>query len=157
MKKTNNFWDRALESQRQWYAGKIAANKEYFEEGNRFYEKENKRMAKSGKGSGLTKELKCSDELQELIGVKKVARGQMMKLVWKYIKKKGLQGDKEKGEDGRVIKLDKRLEPVMQQNRKLKKLIKEKRSVEMRGKKIKIPIGHVYMTELASGLNDNIS
>ena len=48
------------------------------------------------KGSGIMKELKCSDELRELTGEKKISRGQMMKAVWKYIKRKGLQDKKDK-------------------------------------------------------------
>ena len=42
------------------------------------------------------KEMKCSDELQALIKTKKVSRGQMMKKVWAYIKKNGLQDKKDK-------------------------------------------------------------
>lgn len=105
------------------------------------------------KGSALSKELRCSDELRELVKEKKISRGQMMKSVWDYIKRKKLKSE----DDGRIIKLDDRLEAVVSNSSKMKKLIKDKRTIEMRGKKIKIPKGHLFMTELAGALSKNLS
>lgn len=47
-------------------------------------------------GKGLMKEMKASEELQAIVKEKKISRGQMMKAVWKYIKKHGLQDKKDK-------------------------------------------------------------
>lgn len=108
------------------------------------------------KGSALSKELKCSEELQAITKTKKkISSGNMMKVIWKYIKRKGLQGPD--GSDGRVIKLDDRLEAVVCKSSKLRKAIKEKRKITMRGKTIKIPKGCIFMTELAGGLSKNLS
>jgi chromatin remodeling complex protein RSC6 len=46
--------------------------------------------------SALQKEMRCSDELRELVKEKKISRGQMMKAVWKYIRKHKLQNPKNK-------------------------------------------------------------
>src|SRR6202044_1313900 len=46
------------------------------------------------KGSALSKEMKCSEELQAIVKEKTISRGQMMKAVWKYIKRHNLQGAK---------------------------------------------------------------
>ena len=107
------------------------------------------------KGSALSKELKCSDELIAVVKEKKISRGAMMKVIWKYIKRKGLQGPD--GSDGRVIKLDDRLEAVVCKSSKLKKAIKEKRKITMRGNTIKIPKGCIFFTELGGGLSKNLS
>jgi chromatin remodeling complex protein RSC6 len=107
------------------------------------------------KGSALSKEMKCSDELQALVKAKKISRGDMMKQVWKYIKKHDLKGVD--GGDGRIIKLDDKLEAVVTKSSALKKAIKEKRKVTMRGNTIKIPKGCIFMTELAGGLSKNLS
>lgn len=107
------------------------------------------------KGSALSKELKCSEELQAITKTKKISRGKMMKVIWKFIKRKGLQGPD--GADGRVIKLDDRLMAVVCKSSKLKKAIKEKRKITMRGNTIKIPKGCIFMTELAGGLSKNLS
>lgn len=66
-------------------------------------------------GKGLMKEMKCSEELQAITGEKKISRGQMMKAVWKYIKKHGLQGAKnDKGKkDNRWIDPDEKLGAVI--------------------------------------------
>ena len=48
------------------------------------------------KGSGITKEMKASEELQAIVKEKKISRGQMMKAIWKYIKKHDLQDKKDK-------------------------------------------------------------
>jgi chromatin remodeling complex protein RSC6 len=61
------------------------------------------------KGSGITKEMKCSDELREIVKEKKISRGQMMKAIWKYIKRHGLQDKKDK----RVINPDEKLAAVI--------------------------------------------
>jgi chromatin remodeling complex protein RSC6 len=106
-------------------------------------------------GSALKKEMRCSEELQAITKTKKISRGEMMKVLWKYIKRKDLQGPN--GGDGRIIQLDDRLEAVVSKSSKLKKAIKEKRSIEMRGNKIKIPKGCIFMTELAGGLSKNLS
>lgn len=73
------------------------------------------RRIKMAKGSGITKEMKCSDELQEIVKEKKISRGQMMKAVWKYIKKHDLQGAKnDKGKkDNRWIAPDEKLGAVI--------------------------------------------
>lgn len=105
------------------------------------------------KGSGITKEMRCSDELREIVKEKKISRGQMMKAVWKYIGKKDLKSE----DDGRIIKLDDKLEAVVNKHSKLKKLIKDKRKIETRGKTLKIPKGHIFMTELAGALSKNLS
>jgi chromatin remodeling complex protein RSC6 len=99
--------------------------------------------------------MKCSDELQEVVKSKKISRGEMMKVVWKYIKKHDLKGVD--GGDGRIIKLDDKLEAVVSKSSKLKKAIKEKRKIEMRGNTIRIPKGCIFMTELAGGLSKNLS
>jgi len=67
------------------------------------------------RGAALTKEMRCSDELRALIKEKKVSRGQMMKAVWKYIRKHGLQGAKnDKGKkDNRWIDPDEKLGAVI--------------------------------------------
>lgn len=61
------------------------------------------------KGSGLNKPLKISDELQEFLKVKKESRGGIMKGIWKYIKRKGLQDE----DDKRVINPDKKLSTIL--------------------------------------------
>ena len=48
------------------------------------------------KGSALSKEMKCSEELQAIVKEKTISRGQMMKAVWKYIRKHDLQDKKDK-------------------------------------------------------------
>ena len=58
------------------------------------------------KGSGLMKEYKISEDLAEFLGVKKISRGQMMKKVWKFIKKHGLN-------EGRTINPDKKLAKII--------------------------------------------
>jgi chromatin remodeling complex protein RSC6 len=53
--------------------------------------------------------------LQAIVKEKKISRGQMMKSVWKYIKKHGLQGAKnDKGKkDNRWIAPDEKLGAVL--------------------------------------------
>lgn len=105
------------------------------------------------KGSALTKEMKASEELQAIVKEKKISRGQMMKSVWSYVDRKKLKSE----DDGRIIKLDDRLEAVVCNSSKMKKLIKDKRTIEMRGKTIKIPKGCIFFTELAGALSKNVS
>merc|ERR1712184_207347 len=42
--------------------------------------------APSGKGSGLTKPMKVSADLAEIIGMKEASRAQCIKMLWKYLK-----------------------------------------------------------------------
>jgi DNA topoisomerase I len=66
-------------------------------------------------GKGLMKEMKCSEELAAVIKADKISRGQMMKRVWVYIKKHGLQGAKDdKGKmSNRWIAPDEKLGAVL--------------------------------------------
>lgn len=61
------------------------------------------------KGSGLMKEMRCSDELRAIVKEKKISRGQMMKSIWVYIKKHKLQDKKDK----RTINPDEKLAAVL--------------------------------------------
>lgn len=61
------------------------------------------------KGSAFSKPLKISDEMQDFLGVKKESRGGIMKGIWKYIKRKGLQDKKDK----RIINPDKKLSKIL--------------------------------------------
>ena len=45
----------------------------------------------SGKGSGLTKPMKLSPELAEVVGKKEASRAECTKGLWAYIKKHDLQ------------------------------------------------------------------
>lgn len=49
-------------------------------------------------GKGFNKELTCSAELREFTGEKKISRGQLMKAIWKHIKKHDLQNPENKRE-----------------------------------------------------------
>lgn len=60
-------------------------------------------------GKGFNKEMTCSAELREFTGEKKIARGQLMKVIWKYVKKHDLQNPKNK----REILPDKKLGAVL--------------------------------------------
>lgn len=66
------------------------------------------KKSKGGKGSGLMKEMQCSEELQAVIKKEKVSRGKCSKYLWEYIKRKGLQSKK----SGRIIEPDKKLAAV---------------------------------------------
>jgi DNA topoisomerase-1 len=68
---------------------------------------------KSKRGAGLMKEMKASKELQAIVKEKKISRGQMMKAVWKYIRKHNLQSKKDK----RIIKPDEKLGVVIGEER----------------------------------------
>lgn len=99
------------------------------------------------KGSALKKEMKCSEELQAVVKEKKISRGQMMKSLWKYIKKHGLQSK----DDKRIIICDEKLKPLF------KKVIAKKRKFKMRGKTIRVPAGQIYMTEMGKPLSKHLS
>jgi chromatin remodeling complex protein RSC6 len=98
-----------------------------------------KRKANPAFLKAIRKELKCSPELREFIGEKKISRTELTKKIWKHIKKKKLQVEG----NGRVVRVDSKLAPLIS-----KRLVAKKRKIEMRGKEIKIPAGHVFMTEL---------
>jgi chromatin remodeling complex protein RSC6 len=99
------------------------------------------------KGSALKKEMKCSDELQAVVKEKKISRGQLMKSIWKYIKKHDLQNK----ESGRIVDCDDKLSALFA------KTIKHKREIKMRGKKIKVPAGSIFMTEIGGALQKHLS
>ena len=99
------------------------------------------------KGSALKKEMHCSDELKDVIGKKKVARGQMMKDLWHYIKKHKLQVEDNK----RCVECDDKLTALFS------KVISKKRKFKMRGKTIRVPKGQIFMTEMGGALSKHLS
>jgi chromatin remodeling complex protein RSC6 len=105
---------------------------------------------KKRKGNpAFMKELKCSSELREFLkGVKKISRPQLMKKFWEHAKKHKLQLEDNK----RVVQIEgTKLEPLF--NSKLLK----KHEVKMRGKKIKIPSGCVFIFEIAKEMSKHLS
>lgn len=62
----------------------------------------------TGKGSGITKPMTVSSSLEAVVGEGPLSRGAVMKAIWVYIKKKGLQGKENK----RTINPDKALAKV---------------------------------------------
>ena len=52
--------------------------------------------APSGKGSGLTKPMKVSDDLAAVVGMKEASRAQCIKMLWKYLKDHDLQDPENK-------------------------------------------------------------
>ena len=48
-------------------------------------------------GSGLTKPMKLSDDLADIVGKKEASRAECVKELWAYIKEKNLQDPKNKG------------------------------------------------------------
>jgi len=52
--------------------------------------------AGSGKGSGLTKPMKVSDDLAAIVGMKEASRAQCIKQLWKYLKDHNLQDPENK-------------------------------------------------------------
>jgi len=105
-------------------------------------------MAKRKGNPAFMKELKCSDELREFTGEKKISRPALMKLFWKYVKKHHLQVEDNK----RAVCVEgSNLEPLFS-----KRLIGKKREITMRGKKIKIPAGCVFMTEVGGALGKHL-
>jgi len=59
--------------------------------------------------TAITKKLPISEALADIIGKSKASRGEVMKLVWVYIKKHKLQDKRDK----RVINPDDRLSEVL--------------------------------------------
>jgi len=92
------------------------------------------------KGSGLQQKQKCSQELQELLGKKEVSRGELMKLLWIYIKKKKLQ-------DGQLIN--------MGADEKMKKVFGHMKPGKTKTRKCKQ--GQITMFQLAQGLSKHLS
>ena len=45
----------------------------------------------SGKGSGLTKPMKLSADLADIVGKKEASRAECVKQLWAYLKKNNLQ------------------------------------------------------------------
>ena len=56
-------------------------------------------------GKGVNAELQPSEELAAIVGSDPISRGQVMKSLWKYIKKNGLQ-------DKQNINADDKLKPI---------------------------------------------
>ena len=106
-----------------------------------------KRKANTAFMKAVKKELKCSDELREFTGEKKISRPALTKVIWKHIKKKHLGTE----DDGRIIRVDSKLKPLIS-----KRLVAAKRKIKMRGKTIKIPAGHVFFTEIAGQMNKHL-
>ena len=50
----------------------------------------------SGRGAGITQPHRLSPELSAIVGVKEASRGELMKLLWAYLKKNELQCDDNK-------------------------------------------------------------
>ena len=50
----------------------------------------------SGKGSGLTKPMKLSADLAEIVGKKEASRAECVKQLWAYLKKHDLQDPENK-------------------------------------------------------------
>merc|ERR1712212_1003313 len=51
----------------------------------------NKKTSKMPKGAGLTKPMKLSADLAEVVGKKEASRAECIKQLWAYIKKNNLQ------------------------------------------------------------------
>merc|ERR1712213_155097 len=49
------------------------------------------KLAKMAKGSGLTKPMKLSADLADIVGKKEASRAECIKLLWAYLKKNNLQ------------------------------------------------------------------
>lgn len=68
-----------------------------------------KTKKKSKRGAALITPMKASEELQDIVKEKKISRGQAMKQVWKYIKRKDLQDP----DNTRMIVPDKKLAQIV--------------------------------------------
>jgi chromatin remodeling complex protein RSC6 len=104
---------------------------------------------KKRKGNpAFMKELRCSSELREFLkGEKRISRPQLMKKFWEYVKKHKLQLKDNK----RAVQIEgTKLEPLFD-----KKLLK-KHELTQRGKKIKVPSGCVFMTEIGGALGKHL-
>merc|ERR1739841_259278 len=55
------------------------------------YSQYRKKIVKMPKGSGLTKPLKLSADLADIVGKKEASRAECIKLLWAYLKKNNLQ------------------------------------------------------------------
>ena len=99
------------------------------------------------KGKGILKELKCSSALREFTGEKKISRGDLTKLIWKHIKRKKLGSE----EDGRIIRVDSKLKPLIS-----KRLIAEKRKLKVGKKTHRIPAGYIFMTEFPGQMKKHL-
>lgn len=106
-----------------------------------------KKKKKSKKGTGLQKEMKCSKELRAVTKTKYIARGALIGLLWKYIKKHKLQSK----ESGQIVRCDDKLSAIF------KRVIRKKRKIVNRGKKIRIPAGSIFMTEMVGALGKHLS
>merc|ERR1711971_708701 len=56
----------------------------------------NKKTSKMPKGAGLTKPMKLSADLAEVVGKKEASRAECIKRLWAYIKKNNLQDPENK-------------------------------------------------------------
>merc|ERR1711976_1060550 len=54
------------------------------------------KLAKMAKGSGLTKPMKLSADLADIVGKKEASRSECIKLLWAYMKKNNLQDPENK-------------------------------------------------------------
>merc|ERR1712037_223146 len=64
---------------------------------SKIQEKLLKKLVKmSGRGAGITQPHRLSPELSAIVGVKEASRGELMKLLWAYLKKNELQCDDNK-------------------------------------------------------------
>merc|ERR1712012_1536628 len=54
------------------------------------------KLAKMAKGSGLTKPMKLSADLADIVGKKEASRAECIKLLWAYLKKNNLQAPENK-------------------------------------------------------------
>jgi chromatin remodeling complex protein RSC6 len=95
------------------------------------------------KGSALKRPVKISTKLEGVIGRGPMARADVVKKIWNYIKKKNLQHPK----NARCIILD----------AKLKTILKPSKSVIKFGKQtVKCPAGTIFMTDMTKQLNKHI-
>lgn len=92
------------------------------------------------KASGLQQKQKCSEELKDLLGKKDTSRGESMKLIWTYIKKKKLQ-------DGQLINIG--------IDEKMKKVFGHMKPGKTKTRKCKQ--GQITMFQLAQGLSKHLS
>merc|ERR1712029_605639 len=60
------------------------------------FQKPSKTSIKMPKGAGLTKPIKLSTELADIVGKKEASRAECIKQLWAYIKKNNLQGPENK-------------------------------------------------------------
>lgn len=78
--------------------------------------KAKKKVGKKKKATGFTAPLEISDELAAVIGAKAIPRTEVVKKIWKYIKKHDLQNPKNKRNiiaDKKLLKVFKKKEISM--------------------------------------------